>query len=100
RGELILVSFECSVRGVLQLLRFPEVAIDLALTLVEQAADARQRNPGDDQIERDERDQQRHQLRGKGVLLERRKRVSAIGSGMGARGLVAMTFSHGLLLYG
>src|SRR5260370_41632663 len=49
-----------------------------------------------------EGDQQRHQLRSKGVLLERRKRASmGISFAVGSRALgVPMTFSHGLLLFG
>ena len=103
RGEFAFIGLQRGVGGVLQLLRLGQIAIDRVLTRVEQAADARQRNSRDDQIKRDERDQQRHQLRSKGVLLERRKRrlVAAIRLGVGGRALgVAMTFSHGLLLFG
>ena len=75
----------------------------IALPRVEQAADARQRNSRHDQIERDECDQQRHQLRGKGTRLERRESsaVAAFGFGVGAGAMAlrgAMTLSHELLL--
>ena len=79
------------------------IAFDRSLTVVDRLADARQGDTRDDQIQRDERDQQRHQLRSKGVLLERRKRglVAAICRRMGCRALcVAMTLSHERLLFG
>src|ERR1700730_4671602 len=102
RRQLALIGFERSVGSVLQLLGLGQIALDRLLPLVEQAADARQRNSRDDQIERDECDQQRHQLRSKGVLLKRREGglVAALCLGVGGRAFgVAMTFSHGLLLY-
>src|SRR5229473_4154198 len=102
-GELALIGFQRGVGLVPQLLRRGQIALDLVLAFVEQAADARQRNSRDDQIKRDEGHQQRHQLRSKAVLLERRKRglVAAVCLGMGRRALcVAMTLSHGLLLFG
>src|SRR6267142_2428389 len=102
-GEFALVVFQRGVGLVPQLLRRGQIALDLVLAFVEQAADARQRNSRDDQIKRDKGHQQRHQLRSKGVLLERRKRglVAAVRLGMGRRALcVAMTLSHGLLLFG
>jgi hypothetical protein len=80
-----------------------QIAVDRVLALVDHAADARQRNFRDDQIQRDERNHQRHQLRGEGVLLEWRERrlVAAVGLGMSGGALRrAMTFSHGLLLFG
>ena len=101
RGEFAFIGFQRGVGVVLQLLRRGQIALDRVLTRIDHAADARQRNARNDQIERDERDQQRHQLRSEGVDFERRKRaaVAAIGFGMGAVPFgVAMTFSHGVLL--
>src|ERR1700688_750035 len=98
-----LVRLQRRGGGVLQLLRFRKIAFDRILTRIDHATDARQRNARHDQIERDKRDDQRHQLRSVGRRLERRKSsaVAAFGFGVGAGCLAlwgAMTLSHGVLL--
>src|SRR5205085_385856 len=102
-GEFALIGLQRAVGLILQLLGRGQVARDRVLTRLEQPADARQRNSRDDQIKRDERNQERDQLRSKGLLLERRKGILVtafcFGAGCRAPG-VTMTFSHGLLLSG
>src|SRR5258707_14832143 len=72
------------------------------LACIDHAADPRQRDTRHDQVERDEGDGQRHQLRSEGGGIERRKcsAVTAIGFGVSG-GLLAFCFamnlSHGVL---
>src|SRR5581483_9304011 len=49
------------------------IALDLVLACVDQRADARQREARHDDVERDEEDGQRDQLRGERRRIERRK---------------------------
>jgi hypothetical protein len=51
---------------------FSRVSLPMACAR-DHAADARQRNPRHDHIERDEGDEQRNQLRSEGARIERRK---------------------------
>src|SRR4051812_23984346 len=103
RRQLAFVGLQRGLRLVFQTLRLVEVALDCILTRIDYAADARQRDPRYDQIQRHERDQQRHQLGRKGLFLKRRKRglVAAVRCGVTCRARRgAMTFSHGRLLFG
>src|SRR6202012_354161 len=90
------IGFLRRFRLVAQLLRLAEIALDLVLPRIDHPADARQRNPREDEIERDKGDGERHQLRGEGRRVKWRKYLfPAISLGAGA-----MTFSHGFLLLG
>ena len=87
RRQFAFIGLQRAVEFILQPFGLGKVAVDRFLALVEQAADARQRNSRNDQIKRDKRNRQRDQLRRKGILLERWKRVLA-GIGFGVSGVV------------
>src|SRR5262249_27406346 len=72
-GQRFLVGDRRRVRVRLQPFRFGEITRDALLAVLDDRADARQCNARHQEIERHERQRDPNELRGKGVLVERRK---------------------------
>src|SRR5262245_7116001 len=72
-GQRFLIGDRSRVRVRLQPFRFGEITRDALLAVLDDRADARQRDARHQEIESHERQRDPEQLRGKGVLVERRK---------------------------
>src|SRR6185503_7459942 len=72
-GQRLLVGGKRRFRIFLGPLRVGEIALDTLVPLLEDAADARDRDARDQQVESNESDDQPDDLRGERLLLERRK---------------------------
>ena len=76
--QRLLVRCNRGIRCVLEALRLGKIVFDMLAARLEDRADARQRDPRHQEIERNEDERQPQQLRGEGLGIERRKPAAVL----------------------
>ena len=76
--QRLFIRRECCFRVFLRALRLREIALDALFAFFEDTADARDRDPRDQQVERDEGDHQPDDLGRERFFLERRKTLAVL----------------------
>src|SRR3569623_77344 len=99
-GKLGFISLQRRVGFITKRLRFSQILLDRAFAGLDHPADARQGKSRDDDVKQRKRDRERHQLRSKGVFVERRKlRLAVARWNLGVRGRSrCMALGHRCLL--